>query len=504
MQQNTQLQQLGYAIARYRSEQGFTQAVFAERLNTSQSAIARIERGEQNLTTEMIHKISQVLNRNLVSIAPGTVDFQINGGGALAGSVTCKTAKNSATALLAAALLNDGTTTLKNMPRIEEVRRIVEVLQSIGVSIKWSGSTITVQPPTHMKTDAIDTQAAQKTRSIIMLIPPLAHRFRQFTLPRVGGCKLGNRSIRPHVHALEALGIFVRNKEHTYAVTNATASSREVILPEAGDTVTENALMAAAKIPATTTIKYASANYQVQDLCFFLEELGIHIEGIGTSTLTVHGVESISADVTYTPSEDPTEAMFFLATAAVTHSSITIQRCPIDFLELELWNLRDMGFQYTSTDRYAGENGRTSLVDITTYPSDLVAREEKIFPLPYPGLNIDNLPFFAVIATQASGTTLIHDWVYEGRAIHYTELNKLGAETILADPHRIYISGPTALNATDLTCPPALRPAAILLIGMLAADGSSVLRNVYSINRGYEDLVDRLNQLGADVTILSG
>jgi UDP-N-acetylglucosamine 1-carboxyvinyltransferase len=152
--------------------------------------------------------------------------------------------------------------------------------------------------------------------------------------------------------------------------------------------------------------------------------------------------------------------------------------------------------------RYKSENGKTNLVDLRAYPSRLTALPDKIEARPYPGLNIDNLPFFAVIATQAKGTTLIHDWVYEGRAVHYKELDKLAAETLLADPHRIYISGPTRLRAAEVVCPPALRPGAILLIGMLAADGVSILRNIYSINRGYEQIIERLNALGAKIKIL--
>jgi UDP-N-acetylglucosamine 1-carboxyvinyltransferase len=194
--------------------------------------------------------------------------------------------------------------------------------------------------------------------------------------------------------------------------------------------------------------------------------------------------------------------MFFIAAAAVTNSAITIRRCPIDFLELELLKLEKMRFEFTLSKVYKSENGFTNLVDIQTRSSKLKALEEKIEARPYPGLNIDNLPFFAVIATQAEGTTFIHDWVFEKRAIYYKELDKLGAETLLADPHRIYITGKTKLKAAEVVCPPALRPAAIILIGMLAADGISTLRNIYSINRGYENIIKRLNELGAKISIL--
>ncbi|MDA8596936.1 UDP-N-acetylglucosamine 1-carboxyvinyltransferase, partial [Candidatus Pacebacteria bacterium] len=244
------------------------------------------------------------------------------------------------------------------------------------------------------------------------------------------------------------------------------------------------------------------ANYMVQELCAFLEVCGVKVEGVGTTTMTVHGIEEINTDIEYTLAEDPTDAMFFLAASIVTNSPLTITRCPIDFLELELLKLSKMGFQYSLSREYTSHNGVTRLVDIKTKASNLTALSEKIYARPYPGLNIDNLPFFAVIATQADGQTLIHDWVYEKRAIYFTELDKLGAETVLADPHRIYINGPTKLIANELVCPPALRPATILLIGMLGATGTSVLRNIYSINRGYENLVERLASLGAQVQYL--
>jgi UDP-N-acetylglucosamine 1-carboxyvinyltransferase len=162
-----------------------------------------------------------------------------------------------------------------------------------------------------------------------------------------------------------------------------------------------------------------------------------------------------------------------------------------------------MNLSFSIRNAGVSENGITRLAHITIKPpasGGLVAFPEKIHARPYPGLNIDNLPFFAVIGTQAEGVTLIHDWVYEKRAIYYTELDRLGANTLLLDPHRIQITGPTHLRGGQIICPPALRPATILLVGMLAAEGRSTLRNVYSINRGYEDIAQRLGALGARVT----
>lgn len=260
--------------------------------------------------------------------------------------------------------------------------------------------------------------------------------------------------------------------------------------------------MAAARIPGKTTIKMASANYMGQDLSWFLAQLGVKIEGVGTTTVSVHGRPEINKAITYYPSEDPIESMLFLSLAATTNSSLTIKRCPIDFLELELLKLEKMGLRFKLSKKYKARNGVTNLVDITTFSSKLRSLEEKIYARPFPGLNSDNLPFFVPVATQAHGQTLIHDWMYEDRAIYYLDLNKLGADIILADPHRVYINGPTKLTGAEILCPPALRPAAIILIAMMAASGKSILRNVYSINRGYEDLATRLNKLGAKIRIL--
>lgn len=493
---------IGQQITNLRETQGMTQGQLAKLLKTTQSAIARIESGKQNVSTDMLMKLSHALKKNLVILSPGTMNLSINGGKKLSGTIVTSTSKNGAVGLLCASLMNKGKTTLRRVPRIEEVHRIIEVLQSIGMRVEWNGSDVTLTPPKTFALKKIDIEAARKTRSIVMFIGPLIHALPSFSLPQSGGCKLGSRTVRPHFYALEHFGVDIQTTDTDFKVSVTPKKPTEIILYESGDTVTENALFAAALTPSTTVIKYASANYQVQEVCTFLQACGVQIEGVGTTTLTVHGISELKKDIEYTLSEDPTDSMFFLATAIVTNSSIKIERCPIEFLELELLKLEKMGFKYTKSKVYLSHNGVTKLVDIVTKPSKLTALHEKIHPSVYPGLNIDNLPFFAVIATQAEGQTLIHDWVYEKRALYFTELDKLGADTVLADPHRIYITGPRTLKPNELVCPPALRPATILLIAMLGAKGHSVLRNIYSINRGYENLVERLTSIGADVQYL--
>jgi len=437
--------------------------------------------------------------QSLKSLSPA-LNFAISGGRKLSGTVVVKKSKNAAVALLCASLLNKGKTTLRKVPKIEEVFRVIEVLESIGVKVEWTDSDVTLTPG-KIDLKKINMESAERTRSVIMMMGPLVHMFKTFSLPHAGGCKMGSRIVSPHFYALANLGVKIETLSDEYKVKAPKLSDAEIVLYEMGDTVTENVLMAASRIDGTTTIKFASSNYMVQDLCQFLCALGVSIEGIGTSTLTIKGKKEIDQDIIFEMSEDPIEAMFFLTAAVVTGSTITIEKCPIDFLELELLKLKMMGFKYKIKKRYKGENGFINLVDIVTAPSKLTALPEKIHALPYPGINIDNLPFFAVIATQAEGETLIHDWTFEGRAIYYTELRKLGAEMTLADPHRIFIKGKTVLKAATIETPPALRPAAIIMIAMLAAKGRSLLKNVYSINRGYEDLANRLNLLGAKIEV---
>jgi UDP-N-acetylglucosamine 1-carboxyvinyltransferase len=502
---NQEQLKIGQFIAHLREERGLTQEEFAKHLKTSQSAVARMEKGEQNFSTETLSKISTVLKREVITLADNSISLKIEGGHKLSGAITTNSSKNAAMGLMCAALLNSGKTTLRNMPKIEEVNRIIEVLTSIGVLVRWQGVDLEIQPPKKIALDKINHSAAIKTRSIIMMMGPLAHLFKHFTLPLAGGCKLGERTIRPHLFALEKLGITIKTHHDNYEISSKKLSPTEIILYEMGDTVTENIIMAAAKIPGITTVKLASSNYMVQDVCFFLEKLGIRIDGVGTSTLVIHGKQTINQNVEYFVSEDPIESMMFISLAAATQSFITIERCPIDFLELELLKLEKMGFKYSISKRYKSRNGYTNLVDIKTQPSKFIALEEKIHPLPSnQGINIDNLPFFIPIATQAVGKTLIQDWVYENRAIYFMEMTKLRADMTLVDPHRVYIEGPTELRAAEVVCPPALRPAVIILIGMLAAKGTSILRNIYSISRGYEDLANRLKKIGAKIEIIHG
>ena len=505
---------IGETIEHMRLEKGWTQEELAEAVGSSQSAIHRIEKGGQNITLPMVKRLSEAFGNQILSINDSvSQSFRINGGKELSGEITVNTSKNAAVALLCASLLNTGRTVLHRVARIEEVFRIIEVLESIGVKCRWTNRRrdLEIISPRELKLEEMDIEAARRTRSIIMFLGPLLHRYGSFRLPYAGGCSLGTRTVEPHMKALESFGLKVDATENSgfYEVeVNQRIlhdnSPRYIILTERGDTVTENVLMAAALTPGETTIVGASPNYMVQDVCFFLMKMGVKISGIGTTRLVVRGRPAFNLDVDYNISEDPIEAMSFIAAALVTNSEIKLLRAPIEFLEIELEVLKNMNMKYEKSAEYLSTNGHTRLADLTIRKSDLVAPVDKIHPMPFPGLNIDNLPFFSVIAAVAKGRTLIHDWVFENRAIYTTELANLNAKVELLDAHRVYIEGPTNWRPAELVAPQALRPAVVVLIAMLAAPGKSILRNVYPINRGYQDFAARLRHLGADITPLTG
>jgi len=501
----TKQEKIGFFIKELREHRGMTQEEFAKALGTSQSSVPRMEKGEQNFTTELLLKISDVLNHKIVSVND-SIDFQVNGGKKLSGTIKTNFSKNGSVGLLCASLLNSGTTTLHGIARIEEVYRVIEILESIGVIVKWlSQNTVQIMPPEKFTLDKINIVSAIKTRSIIMLAGPLIHKLSSFSIPHAYGCNLGKRTISAHTYALEEVGIKIKTTNKSYEVSaKKLKSAKNIVMYETGETACENILFAATLIPGETTISFMSNNYMVQEICFFLEALGVKIDGIGTSTLTVHGVEEINKDVEYSNSEDPIESMMFISAGIVTDSHITITRAPIDFLSLEMEKLKRMGLKYKISKIYCSYNGRTKLADIEIFPSRLKALQDKIHANIYPGINIDNLPFFVPIAIKAKGQTMIHDWYYENRAIYLTELNRLGAEITLADPHRLYIQGGTPLKPAQVVCPPALRPSMVILISMLGASGTSILRNVYMINRGYEEIAERLNSIGADIKIIKG
>lgn len=426
--------------------------------------------------------------------------FIINGGKKLHGTIPVFSAKNSAVAILCASLMVKGKVTLEDVPRIQEVGRLLEILKSIGVAVRWqSDHALNLDTSAPLNLETIDRVACKQLRSSLLLFGALAARVTEYKLYKTGGCVLGERTVRPHIFALNKLGVSIKSKANFYHVQNKNLLGTRVVMYESGDTPTENVIMVAALAHCVTTITFASANYMVQDLCYFLLAAGADIAGIGTTTLTIRGVKQLKHTVGYAIMPDPIEAMTFVSIGVTTASRLTIENCPIDFLELELEKLLIMGQKFVLLNDRKSRNGQFRIVDIRIEPSRLKALPDKLYGRPYPGINIDNVPLFVPIFTQAKGRSLIHDWVYENRAIYYLELKKLGASVVLLDPHRLFVEGRTSLRSNELDCPPAIRPAMAILIAMLSAFGPSVLKNAYTIERGHEQLSERLRAIGADI-----
>ena len=283
MTTNDYLQRIGNLIAQSRTQRGMTQAQLASALGTSQSAVNRIESGKQNISLEMMARISEVLSHNIMTLnTTGKMNFRVNGGRQLSGEIRVKTSKNAAVGLLCASLLNHGKTTLRKVARIEEVNRIIEVFNSIGVKTRWlEGNDLEITPPARLKLDEMDVEAAKRTRTVLMLLGPLLHQYDDFRLPFAGGCNLGKRTVEPHLVGLAAFGLDVEAEtEYYHATVNVKSGDRTILLTERGDTTTENVIMAAALSPDTTIIRNASPNYMVQDVCFFLQALGVNIETV--------------------------------------------------------------------------------------------------------------------------------------------------------------------------------------------------------------------------------
>jgi UDP-N-acetylglucosamine 1-carboxyvinyltransferase len=401
---DTYLTRIGTLIRDARRHQGLTQSELADLLGTSQSAVARIEQGKQNLSLEMLARVGEKLDSEFVSLGhSGPQHLRIVGGQKLSGSIPVKTSKNAAVALLCASLLNKGRTTLRSLARIEEVNRIIEVLTSIGVKVRWlpGSNDLEIIPPARIDLDSIDVDAARRTRTVIMFFGPLLHELGSFQLPYAGGCDLGTRTVEPHLSALKPFGLDVAATHGFYEATVDAARSpeRAIVLTERGDTVTENALMAAARNPGTTIIRNASP--QLHGPGPVLLPAGARRDDRGHRVDHAHGHRRGAHRRRHRvlplggPDRGDEPDRGGRRHRVDDHHRAGADRVPRD----RAGHARGDGAALRHDLRVPGDaNGHTRLVDLTIHPSELKAPVDKIAPMPFPGLNIDNLPFFALIA----------------------------------------------------------------------------------------------------------
>lgn len=410
--------------------------------------------------------------------------FIIAGGRKLEGAVRIAGMKNAATPILAATVLVRGRSVIRNVPAITDVEHVLTLLQSMGAAVERRGDAVTVSTD-HLRLEALAANLVNSMRSSVLFLGPLLARFREVELPQPGGCIIGNRPIDDHLSGLQQLGADVAQTNRTLRLKADRLAGTHVVLPQFSVTATENVIMAAIAAAGPTVLELAAAEPHVQDLCRFLVAAGARIEGIGTHTLTIAGGVALHG-VEHTLIPDQIEVGTFAVAAAVTQGSLRLQGVAPGHLSLIRLKLRQAGVP----TRLAGQD---MLVERS---SRLTAF--RVQTLPYPGFPTDLQAPFAVLATQAHGTSLIHDPLYEGRLGYVQELIKMGANAVICDPHRVLVTGPTPLYGQEIRSLD-LRAGATLVIAGLAAQGETVLHGADVLDRGYERLVERLQSVGASI-----
>ena len=421
--------------------------------------------------------------------------FVIQGGKPLRGTIDVRGAKNVAFPLLAASILTKEDCVIENLPLIEDVFRIVEILESMGAKVVWIGERAVKINTKDLNPAKINRKLVERLRGSVLLFGPLLARFGKVSLPMPGGCIIGARPIDTHLDAFAQLGISVKaDKKGFHLETPKTLKAQEVILNEFSVTATENILLFASLHSTPITIKTADQDYQIQELIKFLRRMGVRFQTPKLHTFVVHGnvkLKGARTKLIY----DPIEAGTFMVMAAATRGEVLVKNVEYQYLELFLKKLKDFGIPLQIIPHTSGRG------DIRISPWNHL-KIEKIQSFIYPGIHSDLQSALGVLATQAKGSTLLHDPLYEGRLKYLEELNKMGAEIYIADPHRAIINGPSRLFGADLGTFD-LRGGAAMIIAALITKGKSIINNIYQVDRGYERIEERLQQLGADITRVS-
>jgi UDP-N-acetylglucosamine 1-carboxyvinyltransferase len=412
--------------------------------------------------------------------------FEITGGKQLAGSISVSGSKNAATPILAATLLTSQSTTLHNIPRIEDVFRMLEILESMGVHVEWQGEHSVCITPGEYDVTKLDQHLVKKLRSSILLLGSLSATRNHFTLSHPGGCVIGARPVDTHMDALRKLGVVIETTEKGYQIDASKRKANKITLRELSVTATENVLMLASSMPGITVVKLAATEPHVEDLCRFLICLGAKIDGLGTTTLTIEG-KAMLTGCEYTIIPDANEAATFLILGAATASPITVKNAKEEHLDSVLEKLKEFGVGFDVTEN-----------SITVIPAQELTAVTKVHTQVYPGIPTDVQAPFGILATQATGSTLIHDSLFEGRFNYVQELEKMGGNAKVLNPHQVIVSGPTKLKGTRIKSFD-LRAGAALIIAALAAKGTTVIEEIYQVDRGYEKIEERLQQIGADI-----
>lgn len=410
--------------------------------------------------------------------------FVIKGGKKLEGEITVFNAKNAALKILAASLLTESDIKMVYPPNIEDILRMKELLGDLGVKIASKGSNLVISARNLHKSE-LKHEIASRFRASIILTAPILARLGKVTFPHPGGCTLGKRPIDFFTEGFQAMGAKVKQSGDNFTVRASKLKGAKIIFPKVSVTGTETMIMAAALAQGNTILKNVACEPEVVDLVQFLRQMGAKIQGEGSSTIKVEGVKSLNG-AAWSGLPDRIEAGTFLILAAACGRNVRIKNFNPEHLEVLIYILDKVGVPLEiSSDSVTVRQPRK------LKPFNIVTKE-------YPGFATDLQAPFTVLMTQAQGTSLIHETIYDGRLFYTDILNQMGANIIMADPHRVIISGPTLLHGKKIFSPD-IRAGIGLVIAALVARGETQIDNIYQIDRGYEKIDERLKALGADI-----
>jgi UDP-N-acetylglucosamine 1-carboxyvinyltransferase len=421
-------------------------------------------------------------------------EFVIEGGTVLRGEVTPSGNKNAAFPLIAATLLTDRPVLLRNLPDIEDVRTMLQIVEGLGVRVtRHDAHAITIQAG-EISTDTPDPRLLRRIRGALVLIGPLLARLGRVRVGRFGGDQIGRRRIDTHVTGLQELGV---KAEHGADLVLSTTglSGEDLLLEEASVTATENIVLAAALARGTTVIRNAASEPHVQQLCELLNAMGARVEGIASNTLTIEGVASLhGAELTLGP--DFMEVGSLIALGAIAGENLVIRNAAPEHMRMTLKVFGRLGVRVI----VAGNDLVVPGGDELRVAQDIGGAIPSIDDGPWPAFPADLMSAALVAATQAHGTVLFHEKMYESRLFFVDRLIGMGARIVLCDPHRALVSGPSRLRGeVDGIASPDIRAGVALLMAALVAEGKTVIRSVHQIDRGYERLEEKLAALGARI-----
>ncbi|MDP6450379.1 MAG: UDP-N-acetylglucosamine 1-carboxyvinyltransferase [Lentisphaeria bacterium] len=421
-----------------------------------------------------------------------TGQFQINGGAPIRGSVTPSGNKNAALPMIAAALLTDEQVVLENVPHIRDVVAMLKILDHLDVEHEFSGNTLRICAANLQRSDLPDS-LCREIRTSFLFVAPLLVRLGRADLHPPGGDVIGRRRLDAHFYGLEGLGATVDRDRFEFSAPQGL-SARHLFFDEASVTATEHIMMAAVVARGTSKISNAASEPHVQDLAQLLISMGAKIDGLNTNTLTITGVESLHG-TTHRVASDHIEVGSFLALAAAIGGTITVN----DIVTSHYWMIQRVFQQRFGVPLDFTANTITMRDSAqATVQKDMVGHIPQVDDGPWPQFPSDLMSTMIVLATQAQGTVLFFEKMFESRIYFVDQLIQMGAGIIVCDPHRVVVTGPTPLRSQYMSSPD-IRAGMALLIAALCADGHSVVDNAWVIDRGYEDITGKLQKLGAHI-----